>query len=80
MNCALPLRAARYGKRGLLRLLLHQLVDHAGRHFFVMIEDHGEVAAATGGRTQEVDVAEHFGQRHEALHEGIGTLLALFGD
>jgi hypothetical protein len=30
-------------------------------------------------RTQEVDVAEHLRQRHEALHEGLRPLLALVG-
>src|SRR5690242_4930866 len=68
------------GGESLLRLLLHQLVDQVRRHFLVVIEDHREGAAAGGGRTQEVDVAEHLRQRHEALHEGLRTLLALVAD
>src|SRR6185312_15292818 len=55
-----------YESEALLRFLLHQLLHHAGRHVLVVVELHGESAAAADGEAQKVDVAEHFRQQHEA--------------
>src|SRR5579859_1305628 len=73
---ATPLPAA------LLRLclFLHQRIHHIGRHVLVVVELHGEGATTARGRTQEVDVAEHFRQGHEALHESLRATLPLVAD